>query len=51
VVAATRIALHAHRLEVDDLCATAPEPVDLARLWGQLGGEAETFARALERIS
>jgi 23S rRNA-/tRNA-specific pseudouridylate synthase len=44
VVALSRLALHAARVEVAGIVAEAPVPDELARVWSELGGAPEAWA-------
>lgn len=47
IVALSRIALHAARVEVGGIVAEAPIPDELARVWSELGGDAGAWAEAM----
>lgn len=47
IVALSRIALHAARIEVAGVVAEAPIPDELARVWSELGGDAGAWREAI----
>lgn len=47
IVALSRIALHAARVDVAGIVADAPIPDELARVWSELGGDAAAWGEAV----